>query len=644
MFNGFFKTMNANNKTLKYPLQWSGGILLILLFVFSVFFATVANAQEQPGKLRYDILKSQQPTKVNTNTKSKGKRNGRAVKPLAPMKPLAPIVNPLNNKNATIIYMDNTESLENDDLLHPDMQILRGNVRFRHDNAILYCDSAYFYRNANSLDAFSNVRIVQGDTLFVYGDFLYYDGNSKLARLRHNVRMENRTTVLTTDSLNYDRSADLAYYYTGGKIVDKENTLTSIWGQFSPSTNDALFRNKVHMINKNFSMDSDTMKYNTKTNISNIVGPTHIIYQDETDIHSSLGWYNTTSEQMMLLNRSQILHKDGKTLTGDTVFYDKTKKFGEAFVNVILNDTVQKTTLYGDYVYYNELNESGLATDSALLEDWSEQDTLWVHADTLRTYKDSIYDMARAYFNVRFYRNDVQGLCDSMVYNGRDSVMNLHGEPVLWAEENQLSGDFIQVFSKNEKVDHVHVQRAAMAVQKEDSLYFNQLSGKEIIAFLDSGQLYRVDVNGNAETIYYPVDEADSSFIGINKTESSFVVMHFKDKKIERMVMTAATSGIMYPIEQLSGGDLYLKNFFWLEEQRPLKSNDVLVHFEKKEREKIGTSSLMGLGSASGGSATGGDTSKGNTNNKSSNQTNTPKPNVGGGRNAGSLRGAAVER
>lgn len=202
---------------------------------------------------------------------------------------------------------------------------------------------------------------------FLYmATFCITNGNSKLARLRHNVRMENRTTVLTTDSLNYDRSADLAYYYTGGKIVDKENTLTSIWGQFSPSTNDALFRNKVHLINKDFSMDSDTMKYNTKTNISNIVGP-HIIYQDETDIHSSLRLVQHNIGANDAFKPFKDFAQDGKTLTGDTVFYDKTKKFGEAFVNVILNDTVQKTTLYGDYVYYNELNESGLAADSALL-------------------------------------------------------------------------------------------------------------------------------------------------------------------------------------------------------------------------------------------------------------------------------------
>jgi hypothetical protein len=439
------------------------------------------------------------------------------------------------------------------------------------------------------------VRIVQGDTLFVYGDFLYYDGNLKLARLRQNAKMVNRKTTLTTDSLNFDRNTNLAYYYTGGKIVDPENTLTSVWGQYNTSTNDALFRNNVLLTNPNYTMNADTLQYNTKTNFANIIGPTKIVYKDETDIFSSKGWYNTNNERMMLLDRSLVKHKDGKTIIGDTIFYDKAQKYGEAFVNVVMTDSTEKSTLYGDYVYYNENTEAGLATDSALLVDWSSKDTLWLHADTLRTFKDSIYKVAKGYLNVRLYRNDIQGICDSLIFAERDSVINMHGEPVLWAEENQLSGEFIQAFTKNKKVERVHIQRAAMAVQKVDSLNFNQLSGKEMIAHIDSSELRRVHVNGNAETIYFPIDDADSTIIGLNKTESSYVVMYLKNKKAERIVMTSSTSGVMYPLGQLTGGDIFLKNFFWLEKQRPTSSDDVLIIPEKEIRQKIGESSLMGV-------------------------------------------------
>ena len=562
---------------------------IVILGVLCLFIVVI-QGQIRPKQLRNEVLQSQQPKKVVTKRGAHSKP--RSLNLNENSRPLPPTVNPLSNKSATLIYLENSEVLSFDKGLHPDLQVLKGNVRFRHDNAKLYCDSAYFFEKANSLNAYGHVRIVQGDTLFVFGDVLYYDGNTKLARLRHNVRMVNRKTTLVTDSLNYDRLANLAYYYTGGKIFDPLNELTSIWGQYSPSTSDALFKNKVHLKNKNFFMDSDTLKYNTKTSVANIVGPTHILYNNQTDIYSSRGWYNTATERSMLLDRSKIKHKDGRTLVADTIFYDKKLNYGEGFTKVVLNDTVQKSTLYGEYCYYSESLKKGLASDSALLVDWSSKDTMSIHADTLMTTKDSIYNVVRGFYHVRIFRNDVQGLCDSLYYSSRDSVVSMYHEPVLWSDNNQLSGDFIQAFTKNKKVNKIHIQHAAVAVQHEDSIYYNQLSGKEIIAYVDSGQLKRVNVNGNAETIYYPRDDKDSTLIGLNKTQSSFVTMYLKNKKIQRVVLTSASNGNMYPITQLSGGDIYLKNFFWLEDERPRNVKDLFKVFPKKVREKIGKSSL----------------------------------------------------
>ena len=292
----------------------------IVLFGVLCLFMVVLKAQIHPKQLRNEVLQSQTTQKTVTKSTKKSRLLAKKRKFIAEPKPLAPTVNPLHNKGVTLVYLEKSETLTFDKITNPDMQVLKGNVRFRHDNVLLYCDSEYFFSKENSLNAFGNVRIVQGDTLFVYGDKLFYDGNTKLARMRHNVRMVNRKTTLVTDSLNYDRLANLSYYYTGGKITDQLNALTSVWGQYSPSTNDALFKNKVHLKNKNFILDSDTLKYNTKTNIANIVGPTHILYNDETDIYSTRGWYNTATDRSMLLDRSRVKHKDGKTLTGDTIF------------------------------------------------------------------------------------------------------------------------------------------------------------------------------------------------------------------------------------------------------------------------------------------------------------------------------------
>ncbi len=583
--------MKLIKKTFPYfSLQGFGGNRHIVLFGVLCLFIVVLQAQMRPKQLRNEVLQSQHPSKTINRQVKKGRVVKKNVTAPIQRAPLAATVNPLHNKGVTLVYLEHSETLTFDKITNPDMQVLKGNVRFRHDNVLLYCDSAYFFEKANSLNAFGNVRIVQGDTLFVFGDKLYYDGNTKLARMRHNVRMVNRKTTLITDSLNYDRLANLSYYYTGGKITDQLNVLTSIWGQYSPSTNDALFKNKVHLKNKNFILDSDTLKYNTKTNIANIVGPTHILYNDETDIYSKRGWYNTATDRSMLLDRSIVKHKDGKTMTGDTIFYDKKLKYGEGFTNVIMKDTVQKSTLYGEYCYYNDLTKKGLATDSAMLVDWSGKDSMFVHADTLITIKDSIYNSAHGYYHVRIFRNDIQGLCDSLTYSARDSVMNMYGEPVLWSDNNQLSGEFIQAFTKNKKVDHIYIQRSAVAIQHNDSVYYNQLSGKEIIAYVDSGQLKKVKVNGNAETIYYPIDDKDSTLVGLNKTQSSFVVMYMRNKKIQRVVLTSVSNGTMYPLTKLKGSDLFLKNFFWLEDERPTKIKDIFLIFPKKPRPKISAS------------------------------------------------------
>ncbi|HON02788.1 MAG: LPS-assembly protein LptD [Bacteroidetes bacterium ADurb.BinA395] len=567
--------------------------LLFPLFLMVGIITSPALAQNRPKQLREEILNSQKEAETKSAKSTKKKELSKPQTVLPPLTPVMPIVNPLENEKATLIYLENSETVTFDKFLNPDIQVLKGNVQFRHENALMYCDSAYFYKATNSLDAFGNVRMVQGDTLFVYGNVLYYDGFTKLARLRKNVRLENRKTVLTTDSMNYDRITNLAYYYTGGKIKDEVNTLTSVWGQYSPATDQALFKDKVKLVNKNYTMDADTLKYNTKTNIANIVGPTHILYKNETDIYSTRGWYNTSTERSMLLDRSLVIHKDGKTLTGDSIFYDKKQKYAEAFQRVILTDTVQKTTLTGNFVSYNENTEFGMANDSALLVEWSTQDSLFLHADTLFTFKDSVYNAARAYYNVRFFRNDLQGVCDSLYYSARDSVVRMYKEPVLWAEDFQITGDSISGYIKNKKIDHIRVLPSAIAIQQFDSIHFNQISGKEIVAYLDSNQLKRVHVNGNAETIYYPLDEKDSTLTGLNKTQSSYVVVYFKDKKVDRIVLTNASNGIMYPLNQLSGGDIYLKNYIWLDYLRPKSKKEVFLKISRQPAARIGTSSLM---------------------------------------------------
>ncbi|MGC3979369.1 MAG: OstA-like protein [Paludibacteraceae bacterium] len=578
----------------------------------------------KPRQLRNEIMQKQKPVKSpqkNDKKTTPVKRKNNQALPVGAT--IFTPANPMAVPNTKLIFIENSDALFFDQLLHPDIQLLKGNVRFRHEKALLYCDSAYFNEKANMFDAYGNVRIVQGDTLSAYGDFLNYDGNTKLARLKYNVRMVNRNTTLTTDSMNYDRAANLAYYLTGGKIVDGTNTLTSIWGQYSPATKFALFKENVKLVNPEFTMDSDTLTYNTSNHIANIVGKTHIIYKGETDIYSQRGWYNTSNEQMMLLDRSLVKHKEGKSITGDTIFYDKKRKYGESFSNVMMIDTIQKSTLYGHYVSYDEISKNGMATDSALFVDWSTKDTLYLSSDTLKNMKDSIYNKVEAYKNVRFFRTDIQGMCDSLLYNARDSIMHLNGDPVLWAENNQLMGNKITAYTKNQKINKVRIEQAAISIQKDTLNYYNQLAGKEIIAHIDSGQVKKVNVNGNAETIYFPKDEKTQEFVGVNKTLSSYITAYLNNKKIERVVLTSASSGVMYPLKEMGENDLYLRNFYWYEKERPMKFEDVFSKYVKVERPKRPDSekrpSFPSESSNSDSSNTHGKGNKGSNSNNSSN-------------------------
>lgn len=556
-----------------------------MIYTIITFFCSLSliYGQMKPQQLRKEILQSQQKPAATPTKSAKKPRNNQ---PLPVGATILKPANPLAIPNAKMVNIENSDLFSVDQMLRPDVQLLKGNVRFRHENALLYCDSAYFNEKLNSFDAFSNVRIVQGDTLTAYGDFLNYDGNTKIARLRDNVRMINRNTTLTTDSMIYDRNLNLMYYYTGGKIVDGTNKLTSDWGEYSPATKKAVFRFNVRLVNPDFTMNSDTLIYNTVTKVADIVGKTHVVYKNETDIYSKRGWYNTATERMMLLDRSLVKHCEGKSITGDTIFYDKKIKYGEAYSNVMMIDTVQKSTLYGHYVSYDEIKKKGLATDSALLVDWSCKDTLYLSADTLKNVKDSIFNKVDAYRNVRVFRKDIQAICDSLLYNSQDSILHLNGNPVLWADNNQLLGDKITAYTKNQKVDRVHVEQAAIAIQRDSLNYYNQLSGKEIIAQLDSGQVRRVNVNGNAETIYFVKDDKTREFLGVNKTISSFITAYLHNKKIDRVVLTKASSGVMYPLADMGENDLYLRNFYWYEKERPLKYDDVFERFPRVERTK----------------------------------------------------------
>ena len=471
---------------------------------------------------------------------------------------------------------------------NPDAQILVGDVVFRHDSIYMYCDSACFYEKSNSLEAFDNVKMVQGDTLFLYGDYLFYDGDVQIAKIRNHVRLENRMTTLTTDSLNYDRVTNLGYFFDGGTLMDEENVLTSDWGEYSPATKESVFNYEVTLVNPQFTLATDTLRYNTATKIANIVGPSDI-NSDENHIYSELGFYNTQSGQAELLNRS-VLTNNGKTLTGDSLFYDRNKGIGEAFRHVEFIDTVNKNMLSGDFCFYNQQTGYAFATDKAVATDFSQGDSLFIHADTLQLFTyhintDSVYREARAYHKVRIYRTDVQGVCDSLVFSSKDSCLTMYRDPILWNGQHQVLGEEILVYMNDSTIDWAHVHNQALFVERLDSVNYNQVAGKDMKAYFKNGEMNQVDVIGTVRMVYYPM-QRDSSLIGMNASETSELKLFMQNRKMERIWMPGS-KGAIYPMDQLPPDKMKLDNFGWFDYIRPQNKKDIFEWRGKKAGQEL---------------------------------------------------------
>ena len=483
----------------------------------------------------------------------------------------------------TKVYLIHSNTLSFDKAVKPDAQILNGDVCFRHDSSYMYCDSAYFFEQTNSLEAFSNVRMEQGDTLFVYGDYLFYDGNTQVAYLRENVRMENGQVTLFTDSLNYERIPNIGYYFEGGLIVDSLNQLSSFYGQYSPETKLAVFNDSVQVENPDFILYSDTLHYDTESKVATILGPS-VIVSDSGTIHTSRGWYDTVNNTSLLLDQSQV-ESGEKILIGDSIFYNRDTGMGEVYGNMSLIDTAQHVTLQGEYGYYNEQTGYAFATDSARFLEYSQGDTLFLHADTLQMVTvDSVYREIKAYYGVRFYRIDMQGVCDSMQFNTRDSVLYMYTEPVLWNEQYQLYGDTIAIYMNDSTIEYAHVIQFAFAAQHVDSSYYNQLKGNDLKAYFEGQAVHQIDVAGNAESIFYPL-EKDGAKVGMNETKSGFLTIWVKDNKLDKLKIWPSPVGSMTPIPDLKPDQKMLKDFYWFDYLRPKNRDDIYEVVKRKATE-----------------------------------------------------------
>ena len=484
------------------------------------------------------------------------------------------------------IYLVHADQLQYDMYgPHPDAQIAKGKVSFRHKGGTLTCDSAYFFEQSNSFEAFGHVRLRQGDTLTLTSDYAWYDGNDEMAEARRNVVLTHRKSKLYCDSLNYDRMYGIAYFFEGGKLVDNGSVLTSDWGEYDTKTRMAVFNYDVRLRNKKFYMTSDTLYYDTGKSLAHVVGPSNIT-SGNSHIYTEDGYYNTKSEQSELYGRS-MMKDNGKSVIGDSVYYDSKKGTSEAFGNVIYTDSINKNKLTGDYCWYDENTGYAMATKRAVAIDFSQKDSLYMHADTFKIFTfnintDSVYRKIHAYNHVRAYRIDVQAVCDSLVYNSLDSCMIMYRDPIIWNMNQQLLGEEIRVYMKDSTVNRAHVIGQALSVeQMPDSIHFNQISSKEMFAFFEKGEIYEAESKDNVQIVYYPIDDSDSTIIGLNYTETTQMRMFLENRKMKKIWMPKA-KGTLYPLTQVPPEKYFLPNYAWFDYIRPLNKDDIFEWRPKK--------------------------------------------------------------
>ncbi len=484
-----------------------------------------------------------------------------------------------STKSKSYVHMLHTDITRFEEAVNPDAWILVGNVRFRRDSMYMYCDSAHYFRNKNSFQAFGNVRMEQGDTLFLFGDYLDFDGDTNMARVRHNVRLIDKNTILETDSLDFDRNVNLGYFFDYGTLSDEESVLSSYYGEYSVDTKDAFFQYEVVLEHPDFRMLTDTLRYNTETKVADIYGPTNM-YSGENEVYSERGRYNTSTKHAFLLNRS-VLYNDNKNVTADSLFYDTKEGYSEVFGNIIYSDTVNRNMLTGEYAYLNEIVDSAYVTGRAVATDYSQKDSLFLHADTIWAVSynvdtDSLYRKIKAYNKVRAWGKEMQAVCDSLVFDSRDTCLTMYKDPILWNKDIQLLGEVVKIYMDSTNIDWVHVINQTLYVEPVDSVNYDQIKGQEMKFFFNEGKLAEMQVIGSVNVIFYPV-ESDGTYMGMNTTTAGRVIAYLKDGEMDKIVIPKEAKGVFYPMSQRPADKRFLDNFAWFDFIRPMSKEDIFV-------------------------------------------------------------------
>lgn len=485
------------------------------------------------------------------------------------------------------ILIEHSDFGESDESKILGASILSGNVRVSHDGIILTCNKAYYFKNQNVIKAFGDVQMVQGDTLYMNSKYAEYNGDTKFAIAAGNVVMRDPQMTLTTDTINFDRNVQQAFYNSYGVIKDKENILTSKAGRYYVAQKKFQFLTAVTITNPSYVIQTNHLAYFTNSGHAYLFGPSTITGKDNF-IYTEKGFYDTKKNFAHLLRKSYIRYQN-RRIEGDSLYYDRNREYASATNNVKITDSINKGIAKGHYAEIYRDKDSLYITKRAVTINLVDNDSVYIHGEFLMVTGKPDNRIIRAFNNVRFYKKNISGKCDSLHSDQKKGLTQLIKSPVLWNGESQMTGDIMHLISDNvtEKLDSLKVLKNAFLVEKDTlGTGYNQVKGVNLYGKFRDNKLYEVDIIKNTEMIYYSYAE-DNELFGINKSVCSRINLTMKDNYIETTTFFDAPEGEIYPAKDLPENVRKLRGFIWRGDERIRKKEAIFSEEENLLNERI---------------------------------------------------------
>ncbi|MEC4048187.1 OstA-like protein [Flavobacterium sp. SUN046] len=478
-------------------------------------------------------------------------------------------------KNSKII-VDHSDYSDINEIEMPNVILLTGNVRVNHDGIIMTCNKAYYFRDENYIKAFGEVQMVQGDTLYLNSKYAEYSGNVKKAFASGNVVMNSPESTMSTDTLYFDRNLQEAYFNSNGNIVNKKNTLTSKAGRYYVKEKKYQFLKSVVLKNPEYTIKSNHLDYCTKQGDSFLYGPSTITGKDNF-IYTENGYYNSKKNTGFFKRKSYIKYKD-RLIEGDSLYYDRKIEFASGTNNVKITDSINKAIITGHYgeVYKNK--DSLYITKHASIRYMMEKDSMFIHAKKIIVTGKTGERKVTGFNNVRFFKTDLSGKCDSIHSDQKIALTKLIGKPILWNFDKQMTGDIMHLIGNNktEKLDSLKILNNTFIISKDTiGIGYNQIKGLNLYGKFKENKLYEADVVKNTEVIYYMRTDKNE-LIGINKSVSSRINLSMDDKtKVESITFFDNEDGDIYPEKDLPENARKLRGFVWRGDERIKTKEDI---------------------------------------------------------------------